>query len=211
VSALQQAAPVGHARQIAGGVRSVWVTALFKGGTNMKYRILGIVGLLTVAGILCVGVATGVSKAHHRGFSNEDLCGMYSLQSTGAYVFPSTNPLSVMNGPYSAIGTVWADGKGNMKMNLTVNFNGKIYRSNDEASYRVHPDGTFTRTLVTPWGPGLATYTDDGVLVKNGEEVRYNTTGFSVTGIPIVLPTDYIGMVISGSMIRQDEGGNSNW
>jgi len=194
---------MSRTRQIAASVRSVWVTALLKGGTKMKHRILVIVGLLTVAGILCFGSAASVSKANHWGFSNEDLSGVYIVQLTGTYfLLAPGSPYAAMNGPFAANGTIWADGQGNMKKNLIVNYNGHVFHINNAMStYQVNPDGTFTEEFKHLSFIGPATLQYDGVLVKNGKEARLIVSDFLKDGESI----GNIGMVISGSMIRQGE------
>jgi hypothetical protein len=163
----------------------------------MKHRILVIVAFLAVAGILCVGSATGVARGHHRGFSNEDLSGVYILQATGTnFSFPTASPLSAYNGPFAANGIIWADGQGKMMKKLVVSYNGNILHFEFESHYQVNPDGTFTESFYTS-PTTIVTY--EGVLIKNGKEARLIVSGNSA------MPSGYAGMVVSGSMIRQDE------
>jgi hypothetical protein len=83
-----------------------------------------------------------------------------------------------------------------------VNYNGQTYRIEDaESAYQVNLDGTYTETFVVQFGQAQATITYDGVLVNGGDEARLMVTGFSMPGIS--LPPGYVGMVVSGSMIRQ--------
>jgi hypothetical protein len=164
----------------------------------MKHRMLAVIGLLTVAGILCVGIATGVSKAHHWGFSNEDLRGVYIFQATGTNL---SHPNPSYRGPFAVNGIIWADGQGNIKRNQVVSYNGYIVHPPEFAStYQVNPDGTFTETF----NSGYATVTYEGVLAKNGKEARLIVSTDSAE------PTN-TGMVISGSMIRQDEDSDGHY
>jgi len=176
----------------------------YKGETSMKHRLFIIASLSTVVCIVLIGVlSTFSAQAKHWEYSNADLSGTYAFQLSGVYVFPSTSPLSVMNGPFAVNGIIRADGQGNMMKNFIVNYNGQTYRIEDaESTYEVDHDGTYTETFVAQFGQAPVTITYSGVLIDGGREVRLMVTGFSLPGI--TLPTDYIGMVISGSMIRQE-------
>jgi hypothetical protein len=135
-------------------------------------------------------------------YSNADFYGTYAFQLTGSYVFPASNPLSSLNGPFAVNGTIWADGRGHLKKSFIANYNGQVMRvENAESAYEVNPDGTYTETFVVPFGKSTATITYDGVLIDFGKEARLMVSGFSLQGLS--LPQGYIGMVIEGSMVRR--------
>ncbi len=168
----------------------------------MKARITIIMLVLVFAGIVTLPESYAAPQSGAWSYSNVDFSGMYAVQLTGSYLFPSANPLSMLNGPFSLIGTIWADGNGHIKKNLTLNYSGQVYRTeNAESVYQVTPGGKYTETYVAPFGKGTVTITYEGILLNYGKEVRLMITGFAIPGIP--LPEGFTGMVVSGSIIRQ--------
>ena len=126
--------------------------------TNFKLTNLVIV----TASVLALSFAPVVQGSDGQGCSNSSVQGSYGFSASGNTI--------VGVGPTAVVGTLTADGNGNISGKDTSSFNGAIVRETFTATYTVNADCSGSATAVFQ-GPLPRIAHIDFVVVDNGNQI----------------------------------------
>ncbi len=144
--------------------------------------------LLVIALVIIAPAALAVARPD-TSFTDADIKGNYGLLTRGTLILPTTPPLSV---PVVIIGTLFSDGKGNERGEVTVNAGAPVpgtglaeFTASLDGTYDVDTDGTGDFTAGATMTPpamsaaAAAPFQLGGALVIDDEdqEVRLLSTG----------------------------------
>ena len=141
--------------------------------------------------VIALGIApAGFAVARpNTSFTDADIQGNYGLLNQGSIILPTTPPVSV---PVVIVGTLFSDGKGNERGEVTVNAGAPVpgtglteFTASLAGTYDVDTDGTGDFTAAATITPPATNAADPaafqlgGALVIDGEdkEVRLLSTG----------------------------------
>lgn len=129
--------------------------------------------------------------------------GSYAFHLTGSLFLPP--PYDSSNGPFFRIARFHSDGSGHIEISTVIaNYGGRVVSEKYNATYTVHPDGSFIIEATDVPMPGVPAHvphviTLEGVFADAGDKAVLGVTRFSLDGQNLA----NVGSVISGQILRQ--------
>lgn len=163
-----------------------------------SYLVCAVLAALVLVAVISI-IGPTVVQAKNWGFTNADFNGTYGSQWTGSVFFP-TPPFSSLNGPYSLLGRVAADGRGNLSAKWIECYNGTIIPATGSGTYTVKSDGTLIMNVSYEL-PSVGTLSLEmtGVLFDDGRQARLMASKI----IQPEVPAGFTGMTATTTLVRQ--------